>query len=402
MGNKETTRRTEKIEEKRMKDLYFKQLHKNSFKESIVGSSLLIVAFLLFIYADRKIYNYPLIITYVRIGVIVFFAVFLLLNRFGKGIKDSTIKNIFLVAMVVAIGFTTFFNIVINIYMPEMSSRAVQMAMTIIVGCVLFAGPIRELVGKILFCNLAIFSVVILAINGFSFSEFFKFFNLVFFNIAIIIGNEFYAKSKYEEFVSKHQLNEKLLQLNNEVHEKEVLEKELIRLASFDDLTNLYNRRQGLEILDSHFTKAKEQKTTLSICFMDIDNLKCVNDQYGHAEGDRYILDFIGSARKRLRVNDICIRMGGDEFLLVFPGMSHEKTEEKWMDIKAEIDSLNLEKGRHYQMSASHGIVEITKSNYRTYGEMIEKADNEMYIEKLRKNGRRTRSGHGVLTVESK
>ncbi len=123
----------------------------------------------------------------------------------------------------------------------------------------------------------------------------------------------------------------------------------------------------------------------LSVCFMDLDNLKLINDIFGHPAGDQYIKDFSDMIRLNIRASDLCIRMGGDEFLLVLPHVSQEKTEEIWDYIKDGMEYFNETQKKPYTLSASHGIAEFPIVPFQSTHEMIEFADNLMYDEKIKK-----------------
>lgn len=93
-----------------------------------------------------------------------------------------------------------------------------------------------------------------------------------------------------------------------------------LKLAQTDELTGLYNRRQALTLLDREFKLAARSEQTLCLAIADIDDFKQINDQWGHTVGDE-VLAFVGETmRQCFRDTDIIGRIGGEEFLLVFPG----------------------------------------------------------------------------------
>lgn len=365
-----------------MKRLFREHLINHSMKEGIKGSFIVIISLALSIYAGRNIYNFPLTIMYLKMTVIICFSIYLALTfKLSHG-KSKIVQTTFIVAVTIAIIFSMAFSIVISISAPEYSPRATQVSMIMLIGCTLFAGSIRDRLEKILYANLVGFIIIMIAVYGPSIVRFFDFYLVIACVILSAIFNRIYTDSLYQEFILKKELNEKLKQLKDEIQEKESLQKKLEYLASYDPLTNLYNRRQGLEILEKHFLLAKDEKIQLSICFMDMDNLKNINDLFGHLSGDKHMLVFIDLVRKNIRQSDFCIRMGGDEFLLVFPKSDRANAEMVWSRILANMQDVDKLKDHPYKMSASHGIVSYVDGQYATHDEMIEAADKIMYKEK--------------------
>jgi diguanylate cyclase (GGDEF)-like protein len=96
-------------------------------------------------------------------------------------------------------------------------------------------------------------------------------------------------------------------------------ESELRYLASTDSLTGTVNRRTALIILEKHLGQCRRSGAPLTICLADLDGLKIVNDAYGHAAGDEYICKASAALVGAVRGSDTVGRIGGDEFLVVFP-----------------------------------------------------------------------------------
>ena len=157
--------------------------------------------------------------------------------------------------------------------------------------------------------------------------------------------------------------------------------------SEYDGLTNALNRRAGFDLLNKKLV-GKDNKSKISLCFIDINGLKVVNDTLGHEEGDRLILTIVDTIKKEIRDTDFIIRMGGDEFLIVFNNLSVEQSEGVWIRILEKLDIINENEDRAYIVSASHGIVELDKSKRNLLDEFIEEADKIMYMEKreIKKN----------------
>lgn len=122
----------------------------------------------------------------------------------------------------------------------------------------------------------------------------------------------------------------------------------------------------------------------LSVCFIDINGLKEVNDYLGHDTGDELILSVVDCIKKNIRDTDLIARLGGDEFLIIFYNMSAMDAEKVWTRISAEYDRINEEQNRKYVISASHGIEEVNVDTDKSIDIIINQADEKMYREKRR------------------
>jgi diguanylate cyclase (GGDEF)-like protein len=95
---------------------------------------------------------------------------------------------------------------------------------------------------------------------------------------------------------------------------------ELIRdIATRDELTGIYNRRHLMETLAREHARAARLGSRLSVCLMDVDHFKQVNDRLGHAAGDRVLKEVAAATARCLRSADVFGRFGGEEFLAILP-----------------------------------------------------------------------------------
>lgn len=150
----------------------------------------------------------------------------------------------------------------------------------------------------------------------------------------------------------------------------------------YDSLTKVYNRRSGLSKLSRMIQYDDRRQTTISLCFIDINGLKQVNDELGHRCGDELIVSSIDVIKKSIRDYDFIIRLGGDEFLIVFNGINEEVVENVWSRVVEAYEKINQEENRPYIISVSHGIVEHNTKERSELDNLIKEADEKMYLEK--------------------
>jgi len=102
----------------------------------------------------------------------------------------------------------------------------------------------------------------------------------------------------------------------------EFITNELRHLAEVDPLTNVFNRRAFLTLLDKAISNAQRTQTTLPVLLMDLDHFKKVNDSWGHRAGDEVLRHFVTLAQRCLRKEDVMGRLGGEEFAIFLPNAS--------------------------------------------------------------------------------
>ena len=170
--------------------------------------------------------------------------------------------------------------------------------------------------------------------------------------------------------------------LANYAKELALLNEQLYRYATTDEMTGVLNRKTGLAILESGLALSVNNKTPLSLCFVDINDLKYVNDTYGHLEGDELIKTVCTVMKQVVKETDTISRLGGDEFLLVMPDCGKDAAEEVWQRIQSRFVAYNNEAEKPYLLSASHGIVEYRWDSGLGVKDLLNAADEIMYCEK--------------------
>ncbi|MCR5637925.1 MAG: GGDEF domain-containing protein [Lachnospiraceae bacterium] len=159
---------------------------------------------------------------------------------------------------------------------------------------------------------------------------------------------------------------------------------QLDKLYTIDSLTGLQNRR-GLEKAKSILKFAAERNLFVTCVVADIDNLKIVNDEYGHEGGDVVIRAIADAITNSLPSNSINVRTGGDEFMSFFINEAILDVDEMLDGVQKYLDDYNKNSGMPYKAGCSCGYVTERISSLEDFDEMKAKADERMYAEKRRK-----------------
>lgn len=153
----------------------------------------------------------------------------------------------------------------------------------------------------------------------------------------------------------------------------------LVREVTHDSMTGCFSRRSGEELLESQCTLAIRVKASLSLAFIDLDHFKQVNDQYDHEAGDQVLVNAADAIRNHLRMGDILVRWGGEEFLLLMPNTNAKqgcvalrRMREKGFGMRPD----------NTPVTASVGVVEFPGKGIDSWHQLVEMADKRMYAAK--------------------
>ena len=202
------------------------------------------------------------------------------------------------------------------------------------------------------------------------------FFSIVFLLFGLIMNRMFSIQKRTEKA------------LIQEISERAQIEKKLYELSTQDNLTGLYNRRGFLTLVEQQLKmehRERREKIGMYFLFADMDNLKEINDTYGHQEGDRALVEMAKILKDTFRESDIIARIGGDKFVAVPVGTTGETVNIIADRINRNIELNNAEKARPYRISFNFGLVYYSSDSPVSIDELLSQGDKLMYEQKNRK-----------------
>lgn len=156
-----------------------------------------------------------------------------------------------------------------------------------------------------------------------------------------------------------------------------------IQLATLDELTLISNRRGFMALAKHAISMCKRNKQPATLLMIDLDDFKPINDQYGHAEGDRALIAFSNILRHSLRDSDVIGRMGGDEFAAMLTGTGEGQLETALERLQQDVAAYNHQAARGYDIKFSVGSVIMHSGEAISVDELMAKADALMYENKV-------------------
>lgn len=166
------------------------------------------------------------------------------------------------------------------------------------------------------------------------------------------------------------------------------MEQKLHDLSLTDELTGLYNRRGLFTLADQQMRMANRNKEKVFILYADMDNMKVINDTFGHHEGDTALIETAKLLRESFRDSDIIARIGGDEFVAMPIGRNESETRTTIDRFNKNLEHSNKQRNRKYKLSLSLGIACYDPQRPSNIHELLEQGDRAMYENKKnRKSG---------------
>ncbi len=176
--------------------------------------------------------------------------------------------------------------------------------------------------------------------------------------------------------------------LEKTVDESRSLEDKLQSLIFIDELTGLCNRRGVVFMAKQQLKLARRQNRKILVLYGDLNNLKIVNDELGHKEGDLMLIETADVLTETFRDSDIIGRIGGDEFIVFSMDAADEDIALIKERFQRNIDTHNSKRENRYKLSISVGISVHNSESDTSFDEMLQQAEEFMYENKkhIKKN----------------
>ncbi|GAA3442872.1 diguanylate cyclase [Planomonospora venezuelensis] len=186
--------------------------------------------------------------------------------------------------------------------------------------------------------------------------------------------------------------------LSEQLRTIEALRSDLAEQAVRDALTGLHNRRHLMDALCREVERAGRERSPLSVAVLDIDHFKQVNDRHGHRAGDRVLVRFAELLTAGSRPGEIVARHGGEEFVVLFPGVTGEHALARLEELRrtVEADSVRAD-GRPLSVTFSAGVAVLAPG--QSPDDLLHAADQALYAAKRGGRNRIERAGPGPSTA---
>lgn len=158
----------------------------------------------------------------------------------------------------------------------------------------------------------------------------------------------------------------------------------LVKLATTDGLTGIFNHRYFYKRLDEEFNRSERYNTPLSAIMMDVNNFKEINDSYGHRTGDRVLKELAIVLKSIIRKSDIVARYGGDEFIILLPQTNRQGAEIEARRVDQSISEHIFESTSAIRLLISYGISTYPNKEILKADDLVTLADRELYANKAK------------------
>ncbi len=192
-------------------------------------------------------------------------------------------------------------------------------------------------------------------------------------------ANDYIAKPyNTEELKARVEVGRRMIELQHTLIEAKT---ELEFMATHDSLTGTLSRGAVMTALETEMSRAKREEKPLGIAMCDIDHFKEINDTYGHQTGDEVLRSFAKRMKRLLRDYDIIGRYGGEEFMLITPGLQTMGNQSIFERIRFEIAKMPFSVNKErIPVTLSIGVVEYT--GHGDLESVLKEADRALYMAK--------------------
>ncbi|HET6514108.1 MAG TPA: diguanylate cyclase [Thermodesulfovibrionales bacterium] len=173
-----------------------------------------------------------------------------------------------------------------------------------------------------------------------------------------------------------------ILAFDRDISERKRLEEGLRALSLTDELTGLTNRRGFFPLAEQQLKLSNRLKRGLYILYIDIDNLKKINDTMGHREGDLVIIETANILKDCFREADVIARISGDEFVVMLVGGTEHDINNVTARLRENLERLNPGRGCGYDLSLSVGTAHYDPVRPSSLDQLLARGDKMMYEDK--------------------
>ncbi|GGJ04789.1 hypothetical protein GCM10007978_47970 [Shewanella hanedai] len=172
------------------------------------------------------------------------------------------------------------------------------------------------------------------------------------------------------------------LRLKAEVAEHVITREKLKEMALFDSLTKVANRHLFEDSAEDSLERAKANKQSIALLYIDLNNFKTINDSFGHEVGDQVLIEAANRIQQKIRHSDLVARFGGDEFVVVLENYSLDVVKADLIDsIRATLNEDIEIEGKRLELRASVGVAMFPKDG-NSLRDLLHNADSRMYNQK--------------------
>ncbi len=194
------------------------------------------------------------------------------------------------------------------------------------------------------------------------------------------------AELKHHQDHLEHLVENRTAELSKEITERKKLAGELQRITITDELTGLYNRRGFFELATKQLHIASRQNNDLFLLYMDLDNMKQINDKFSHEMGDKALRETAKILKNVFRESDILSRLGGDEFVALLLEIPEEENAQTAITrLHSHLKTANSQPKRPYELLLSTGLARYNHESPCSLEDLLSEADRQMYDHKKMK-----------------
>jgi diguanylate cyclase (GGDEF)-like protein/PAS domain S-box-containing protein len=165
----------------------------------------------------------------------------------------------------------------------------------------------------------------------------------------------------------------------SDVTERKRMEESLHAMTMVDDLTGVYNRRGFMTLAEQQLKLARRSKSPVILLYVDVDNLKRVNDSLGHPEGDILLSRTAIVLRRSFREADVLARIGGDEFAVLAMDATRKSIETPLRRLRINLDEDNAHVDDAHRLVLTTGLACYDPADPRPLEKLLSEADGDMY-----------------------